>query len=106
MDGIARYCYGYLNATAKALKSVAARKEMSPLRVAVIVHAYYPELWPEISNLLKSWEARSDFTSPFPPMQMLRSSMPSAPTGRSNRLNRGESRSRYGAFPGNGNPSD
>ena len=52
-----RYGYGYLNATAQALKSTAARREMSPLKVAVTVHAYYPELWPEISDLLKPWDS-------------------------------------------------
>ena len=52
-----RYCYGYLNATAKALKSIAARKDPLPMKAAVIVHVYYPELWPEIANFLKLWES-------------------------------------------------
>ena len=51
-----RYGYGYPNATAQALKSIAVRREMPPLKAAVIVHAYYPELWPEIFNLLKPWD--------------------------------------------------
>jgi lipopolysaccharide biosynthesis protein len=53
------YGYAYLRATRDALTHVEPVRETSPLEgeapVAVIVHAYYPELLPEILDLLASW---------------------------------------------------
>jgi hypothetical protein len=52
-----RYRYAYINATAKALESVVTRPHPPAMQAAVIVHAYYPQIWPEISGLLKRLES-------------------------------------------------
>lgn len=52
----ARFGYAYLNATHRA-HELAAREGAYhlPTRVTVVVHAYYPELLPEIVDCLNDW---------------------------------------------------
>lgn len=48
-----RYGYAYLEATRQALHRVPAPR--TPERVVVIIHAFYPELLPEMFDLLSAW---------------------------------------------------
>lgn len=54
----ARLGYAYLNATARALVRAADDNWPSkqPSRVVIVVHAFYPELLPEIIEFLNQWE--------------------------------------------------
>lgn len=53
----ARLGYAYLNATSRALRRAAenAPTRAGPDRVVVVVHAFYPELLPEIVQFLNQW---------------------------------------------------
>jgi Rhamnan synthesis protein F/Glycosyltransferase WbsX len=63
--------YAYLQATRDALTNVEPVCETSPLAreapVAVIVHAYYPELLPEMLALLASWRRPYELHVTAPP---------------------------------------
>lgn len=48
-----RYGYAYLNATTQALSL--PRTPATPAQITLIIHAYYPELLPEIFEYLRLW---------------------------------------------------
>jgi hypothetical protein len=50
-----RYGHAYLNATAKALQTVGTVARAWNL--AVVVHVYYEDIWPEIAKRLRHWKA-------------------------------------------------
>jgi lipopolysaccharide biosynthesis protein len=54
----ARFGYAYLQATRRALLKAAKpiSTSVAPERVTVVIHAYYPELLPEIFEQLHNWD--------------------------------------------------
>jgi lipopolysaccharide biosynthesis protein/SAM-dependent methyltransferase len=51
-----RYGYAYLDATRQALsRPICAEKSLAPKGIAVIIHAFYPELLGEMLAMLKQW---------------------------------------------------